>query len=46
MRLMKKMPVQKLQKKEPLSPTGSSPEYRGAVRGAIPKVSALIKLAI
>jgi hypothetical protein len=35
----------KLRKKEPLSPAGSSPEYRGAVRGASSKVSALIKLA-
>ena len=35
----------KLRKEEPLSPAGSSPEYRGAVRGANLKVSALIKLA-
>jgi len=35
----------KLHEEEPLSPTGSSPEYRGAVRGASSKVSALIKPA-
>jgi hypothetical protein len=37
--------VYDFQKKEPLSPEGSSPEYRGADRGASLKVSALIKLA-
>jgi hypothetical protein len=35
----------KHRKKEPLSPTGSSPWKRGAVRGASSKVSALIELA-
>jgi hypothetical protein len=35
----------KLRKEEPLSPAGSSPWKRGAVRGASSKVSALIKLA-
>jgi len=34
-----------LRKKEPLSPMGSSPWKRGAVRGASSKVSALIRLA-